>query len=112
MDKKSNEILAALVKDILRVGRGKKRTVHEAIAAVAVESYRLGYRCGETGNERGGKIMNEKDRALLSLIRDVLVEGQGTDRELVQGIATIAIEAYRLGYKHGMERKPGRPNAR
>ncbi len=56
--------------------------------------------------------MNEKDRALLSLIRDVLVEGQGTDRELVQGIATIAIEAYRLGYKHGMERKPGRPNAR
>ena len=46
MDKKSNEILAALVKDILRVGRGKKRTVHEEIAAVAVESYRLGYKHG------------------------------------------------------------------
>lgn len=46
MDKKSNEILAALVKDILRVGREEKRTVHEEIAAVAVESYRLGYKHG------------------------------------------------------------------
>lgn len=46
MDKKSNEALWRLVKDILRVGREEKRTVNEEMAAVAVESYRLGYKHG------------------------------------------------------------------
>lgn len=44
MDAKSNEVLARLVGDILRVGQEEKRSISEQIAAVAVESYRLGYR--------------------------------------------------------------------
>lgn len=52
MDAKSNEVLARLVEDILRVGQEEKRSINEPIAAVAVESYRLGYRRGEEEKEK------------------------------------------------------------
>lgn len=50
--------------------------------------------------------MNENKIAFLRLIRDILVEGQKTDQDLVQIIGLIIREAYKLGYQHGKERKP------